>query len=72
MTIIKGTLEEIQAGARDYWTIQAMLRFGGSFVKCLGRLAERADTANLAKIKSTWPAYWTQYEKMGVSIEKKP
>jgi hypothetical protein len=39
----------------------AMQAMGGSFVQQLGRLCERADPINLAKIKATWPEYWEEY-----------
>lgn len=61
--------EEIEAGARDYWTIQAMSKYGGSFVKALAEAARRADPANLAKIKKAWPEYWSEYEKDGKELE---
>jgi hypothetical protein len=49
---------------KDYKTVEAMARFGGSFVKELAVLASRADPENLKKIKDTWPEYWSRYEKM--------
>lgn len=54
---------------RDHWTIDAMIKYGGSFVKQLGALAERADSFNLAKIKMTWPEYWTEYQEKGKELE---
>lgn len=50
---------------KDYQTVSAMQRFGGSFVQHLGMLAMHADSTNLALIKKTWSLYWGQYEKMG-------
>ncbi len=55
----------------DYWTIQAMIKFGGSFVENLGRAAQHADPKNLEKIKKTWPKYWKHYEREGRSLELK-
>ena len=55
---------------RDSWTVDAMEARGGSFVKALGDLARRADNENLAKIKTTWPEYWSQYEKIGMEMEQ--
>lgn len=55
---------------RDYYTIDAMLKYGGSFVKSLASLAQHADYDNFNKIKNTWPEYWDQYEKMGIELEK--
>lgn len=48
----------------DYNTIQAMLKYGGSFVVALAQAAQQADTNNLRKIKETWPEYWQQYTEM--------
>ena len=59
-----------EGGARDYWTIEAMAKYGGSFVKALAEAARRADPQNLAKIKSTWIEYWAEYEKQGFELEK--
>ena len=55
----------------DYYTVDAMEKYGGSFVKQLGELARRADPVNLALIKETWPEYWHQYEDMGKEMEAK-
>ncbi len=71
MTLITGTEKQIEEGARDYWTIEAMMKYGGSFVKALAEAARRADRQNLAKIKSTWVEYWTEYEKTGRDLEAK-
>lgn len=71
MTLIMGTQEQFQEGARDYWTIEAMARYGGLFVKALAECARRADRQNLAKIKATWPEYWGEYEIKGRELEVK-
>ena len=55
--------------SQDYWTLKAMSTFGGSFVKALAEAAHHADSANLRKIKDTWPAYWGSYETMGRRME---
>lgn len=54
---------------RDHWTCDAMRKYGGSFVKLLGELAERSDAENLKKIKATWPGYWADYEQKGILME---
>ena len=48
----------------DLKVIEAMEKYGGSFVVALAQAARRADTINLAKIKSTWSEYWQQYTDM--------
>ena len=49
----------------DKQIINTMIEYGGSFVRKLGAAAYVADKENLAKIKSTWPDYWAQYQRMG-------
>jgi len=49
---------------QDYKTVEAMERYGGSFVQTLAQLARRADPHNLRLIKGTWSHYWQQYEAM--------
>ena len=69
--IIVGSEKQITEGARDYWTIEAMAKYGGSFVKALAEAARRADPQNLAKIKTAWVEYWAEYEKTGRELEAK-
>jgi hypothetical protein len=47
-----------------------MIEYGGSFVRKLGAAALVADQDNLSKIKSTWPDYWTQYQRMAQQISE--
>lgn len=54
---------------QDWWTIEAMIREGGSFVSALGRAARVADPVNLAIIKQSWPTYWTGYEAAGERLK---
>ncbi len=49
---------------QDIKVVEAMEKYGGSFVKALAECARRADAMNLIKIKTTWKAYWQQYTKM--------
>jgi len=46
---------------RDLAVVEAMEKYGGSFVKALAQLARRADASNLEKIKHTWATYWLEY-----------
>lgn len=71
LIIITGSMERLENDARDYWTIEAMGKYGGSFVKSLAEAARHAYRQNLAKIKATWIEYWTEYEKMGRELEEK-
>lgn len=54
---------------KDWWTLKAMSKFGGSFVKKLADLAHSADPANYAKIRSTWGLYWDQYVIIGLRMQ---
>ena len=42
----------------------AMIRFGGSFVKLLGQALLHADHINTEKIKRTFSDYWIKYLTM--------
>jgi len=44
--------------------VDMMARYGGSFVKALAECFYRADHVNFGVLKSSFPAYWKQYEKM--------
>ncbi len=44
--------------------VDAMWKFGGSFVKCLAEAMRHADPVNLGKLKSAFPEYWKQYDDM--------
>jgi len=50
----------------DYKVVEAMEKYGGSFVKALAECARRADVHNLRKIKETWSDYWQQYKEMSL------
>lgn len=54
----------------DRQIINTMIEYGGSFVRKLGAAALVADPANLAKIKSTWPDYWSQYARMAKQLSE--
>jgi hypothetical protein len=46
----------------DYLILEAMSKYGGSFVQQLAKLAHLADTTNFQKLKSTFSNYWEEYE----------
>jgi hypothetical protein len=54
---------------RDYWTMLAMTKYGGSFVQKLGDAAMSADPHNLHKIKTTFSSYWKEYEALGRGLK---
>lgn len=48
----------------DMDIIEAMEKYGGSFVAALAGAARRADATNLAKLKQAFAEYWQQYADM--------
>ncbi len=48
-----------------YDIVAKMVRYGGSFVKCLADLFLRADAINRQKIVTTWENYFNDYSEMG-------
>lgn len=51
-------------GDKDLDIIEAMEKYGGSFVSHLAAAAKHADSKNLAKLKAAFPEYWKQYAEM--------
>jgi hypothetical protein len=47
------------------YTILAMKKYGGSFVKALAAALEVADAPNTVKIINTWPVEYEKYQKLG-------
>ena len=54
----------------DYKIVEAMEKYGGSFVKALANTARHADHFNLGKIRQTWSEYWNTYREMAIGLEK--
>jgi hypothetical protein len=46
---------------QDLRVVEAMRRYGGSFVQALAEAASRADDNNLARLKQAFPEYWQKY-----------
>lgn len=44
---------------------EAMIKYGGSFVRCLGHALIHADLNNTKKIKETFREYWGEYYVLG-------
>lgn len=55
----------------DFWTLKAMSKYGGGFVKALAQAAHQADPNNLQRIKNAWPEYWKEYSEMSKSLWEK-
>lgn len=41
--------------------VEAMDRFGGSFVKSLAQCFQHADRDNFIKLQNAFPEYWDEY-----------
>jgi len=52
----------------DLKVVEAMSRYGGSFVQALADACRRADNFNMEIIKKTWPVYWDVYASMAEEI----
>jgi hypothetical protein len=48
----------------DHDVLFAMRIYGGAFVKALATAAMHADRENMERIKTAFPEYWTEYEKL--------
>lgn len=48
----------------EFKVVEAMEKFGGSFVKSLAQCFYRADRNNIDKLKNTFNEYWEQYQSM--------
>lgn len=47
---------------------EAMISFGGGFVRALGAALLRADGNNTARIKKAFPDYWKKYTKIAIQV----
>jgi hypothetical protein len=47
----------------DFEVVEAMEKYGGSFVRALAQCFYRADDSNLIKLKRAFPEYWEEYKK---------
>lgn len=52
----------------QYWMIQAMQSYGGSFIKSLSMAWLRADQINTAKLEQAFPEYVEKYTKLGLEM----
>lgn len=48
----------------DYDVIEAMLKYGGSFIQSLARCWQAGDYINQEKLKTAFPEYWSQYSSL--------
>ena len=56
---------------QDFWTRQAMIKHGGSFVRSLAICMEHADAVNYAKLSAMFPELLEEYRAFGELLEAK-
>lgn len=62
---MKEELTESERIYQENWEItEAMIRFGGSFVKALGNLWRIGDLSNRARLQNAFGAYWNEYAEI--------
>ena len=49
---------------------KAMMKWGGSFVLCLGEALMRADPVNAQKIHDAFPECWEEYLEKSKKLEE--
>lgn len=49
---------------KDLQVIEAMEKYGGSFVVALAKAFRVADQHNTIKLKHAFPEYWNEYAEM--------
>jgi len=54
-----------------YWISQAMLIYGGGFVKSLGDAIRQADDDNYAKLQAAFPEYFEKYGEIAKQLKSK-
>ena len=54
----------------DFYVTEAMIEYGGDFVKRLAMLYRVGDPDNRARIKAAFPEYWEKYRLMAKMKEK--
>lgn len=54
----------------EWETTEAMIRFGGSFVRALGQAFRVADAANTARLKAAFPEYWAKYRDLAATLPR--
>ena len=52
--------------------VEAMMRYGGSFVSSLGKAFVHADARNFEKLRAAFPHYWYEYEIAAGLRERDP
>ena len=55
----------------DREVVDAMARFGGSFVKALAECFRRADATNFQILKASFPNYWSAYTQEALRAKER-
>lgn len=50
--------------------VEAMTKYGGSFVRALAEAFYHADPINFINLQTAFMEYWVEYEKMTKSFNK--
>ncbi len=51
-------------GTAEYWTLEAMTKYGGSFVQALAVAYRAADPVNRAKLREAFGEYFAEYARL--------
>jgi hypothetical protein len=63
----------MEHGTADYWTVEAMTKYGGSFVQALAGAYRVADERNREKLRATFAEEFAQYAALaGVARKAEP
>lgn len=54
----------VEAPITDADIVEAMERFGGSFVRGLAQLYQRADPVNQVTLRTAFNGYWNEYAEI--------
>lgn len=52
----------------DYPTIEAMEKYGGSFIKALANACRHADPDNYRRLQIAFPEYFKRYARMAKEV----
>ena len=56
-----GWIKEAHCGEEQFHVAEAMINYGGNFVRALGLALKAADPSNCERIKTAFPEYWEKY-----------
>ena len=62
------TINRIPAGMLEFYIVEAMIEYGGSFVSTLGTLFRRADGTNQEKLRVAFKNYFDDYKTKGIEM----